>query len=352
MQGVAPARRRILGTLWGRKGSTWKARGWLPPQLDFHGVTPYHPALQKHVPDPALNLSGSLCALATPFRGEDDALDFDAWTRLIDHQLRGGTRGLVVAGSTGEGAALERDEFIALLEHAVRQVSARVAVLAGTGQSSTRKTIAQTRLAAAAGADAALVVTPPYVRPTQEGLYRHFQEVAEHGGLPVVLYNVPSRTACDLLPDSVERLCRHAAIIGIKEAVPDPARMQALLALRSDHFRILSGDDATCARAIAAGADGVISVAANLVPAQMQALCERAARGDPSVEVLDNDLRPLHDLLGAEPNPIPLKWCLQRLGMAGPRLRLPLTGLSVSHHARADRVLANAGLLEPAKATG
>lgn len=299
-----------------------------------------------------MNLSGSLCALATPFRGEDDSLDFEAWARLIDHQLRGGTRGLVVAGSTGEGAALDPDEFVALLAHAVQQVSARVPVLAGTGQQSTRKTIAQTRLAAAAGADAALVVTPAYVRPTQEGLYRHFLEVAEHGGLPVVLYNVPSRTACDLLPETVERLCRHAAIIGIKEAVADAARMQALLALRSERFKVWSGDDPTCARAIAAGADGVISVAANVAPAKMQALCERAARGDPAAHVLDRELRPLYELLGAEPNPIPLKWCLHRLGIAGPQLRLPLTVLSTPHHARADRVLADAGLLETASAAG
>ncbi len=299
-----------------------------------------------------MNLSGSICALATPFRDAGERIDLDAWSRLIDRQLHGGTRGLVVAGSTGEGAALDEDEFIALLGHAVRKVSGRIAVLAGTGLQSTRKTIAQTRTAATAGADAALVVTPAYVRPTQEGLYRHFSEVAEHGGLPVVLYNVPSRTACDLLPETTARLCRHERIVGIKEALPDSERMRALLDLRSERFRVHSGDDPTCARAIAAGADGVISVAANLVPAAMQALCDRAARADGSAAGLDRELQPLFELLGAEPNPIPLKWCLHRLGLGDAQPRLPLTVLSPALQARAEAVLARSGLLEPASAAG
>ena len=302
------------------------------------------------MPDPALNLSGSICALATPFRCAGDALDLEAYARLIDRQLDGGTRGLVVAGSTGEGAALEGDEFIVLLEHAVRQAAGRIAVLAGTGQQSTRKTIAQTRRAAASGANAALVVTPSYVRPTQEGLYRHFCEIAEHGGLPVMLYNVPSRTACDLSPETVARLCRQADVIGIKEAVPASERMRALLALRNERFQVFSGDDPTCARAIAAGADGVISVAANVAPAAMQALCESAARRDGSADVLDRDLQPLYELLGVEPNPIPVKWCLHRLGIGEAQPRLPLTPLSAHHHARVDQVLAMSGLLEPARA--
>ncbi len=299
--------------------------------------------------DPALNLSGSICALATPFVAATDAIDFDAFARLIDHQLAGGTRGLVVAGSTGEGAALEPDEFVALVEYAARRVDGRIPVLAGTGLQSTRRTIAQTQLAAAAGADAALVVTPAYVRPTQDGLLRHFSEVAAHGGLPIVLYNVPTRTACDLQPETVARLCTNPRIVGIKEAVPAAERIDALLALRSANFVVLSGDDPTAARSIAAGATGVISVAANLVPAAMQSLC---AGGAGSTGAGPGRLQPLFDLLGAEPNPIPLKWCLRRIGIGDGHLRLPLTPLSTELRARADDVLASLGLLEPARAVG
>ena len=300
-----------------------------------------------------LNLSGSLCALATPFRVADDALDLDALGRLIDYQLGAGTRGLVVAGSTGEAAALEADEFVTLLEFASGRIGKRVPVLAGTGLQSTRKTSIQTRLAATAGVDAALVVTPAYVRPTQEGLYRHFSEVAEHGGLPVVLYNVPSRTACDLLPATVARLCMHPNIVGIKEARPEPERMDELLALRSADFRILSGDDPTCARAILAGADGVISVAANVAPREMQALCRVAgsARTE-EARMTDGALQGLYDLLGIEPNPIPLKWCLGRLGFGANHLRLPLVPLSAAYHARGEKVLVELGLTKSVNPQG
>lgn len=302
--------------------------------------------------DPTLNLTGSICALATPFRAAGDLLDLDALVRLIDYQIDAGTRALVVAGSTGEGAALDTDEFVTLVETAAHHVDQRLPIFAGTGLQSTRKTIAQTRLAAAAGADIALVVTPAYVRPTQEGLYRHFCEIAEHGRLPLMLYNVPSRSACDLLPETVARLVAQAGIIGIKEALPAAERMRALLELRSEGFRVFSGDDATCARAIGAGAAGVISVAANLVPAAMQELCARAAHADPSTATLDAELQPLYELLSAEPNPIPLKWCLQKIGFGEAQTRLPLTMLPSVHHARAGQLLAALGLLEAARAAG
>jgi len=320
--------------------------------MDFTGVTTYHRRLHRRMSDPALNLSGSLCALATPFIAATDAIDFDAFARLIDHQLAGGTRGLVVAGSTGEGAALDSEEFVALLEFTVRRVGGRIPVLAGTGLQSTRRTIAQTKLAAAVGADAALVVTPAYVRPTQEVLFRHFSEVAAHGDLPVVLYNVPSRTACDLQPATVARLCTNPRIVGIKEAVPDSDRIAALLALRNDGFVVLSGDDPTCARSIAAGAAGVISVAANLVPAAMQSLCEDAARAGSARREAGRLLQPLFDLLGAEPNPIPLKWCLRGIGIGDGHLRLPLTPLSTELRTRVDDVLASLDSVEPTRAIG
>ncbi|WP_423924789.1 4-hydroxy-tetrahydrodipicolinate synthase [Dokdonella sp.] len=292
-----------------------------------------------------MNLSGSICALATPFHGANEALDLDAFGRLIEFQIGAGTRGLVVAGSTGEGAALEPEEFFELVEFAAHAVAGRVPLLAGTGLQSTRKTIAQTRLALRAGADIALVVAPAYVRPTQEGLYRHFGEVAAHGGLPVMLYNVPTRTACDLLPETVARLHSQSGVVGIKEARPEQERIQALLALGSSEFSIFSGDDPSAARSIRMGADGVISVAANVAPAQMQALCMLAAEGaDDALTQADKRLHDLYDLLGVEPNPIPAKWCLHRMGFGSDTLRLPLLSLAEAYHAQGGRVLAELGL--------
>ncbi len=284
--------------------------------------------------------SGSICALATPFRSLDDSLDLDACGRLIDRLLAGGTRALAVAGSTGEAAALDDAEYSALLEFAVRHVAGRVPLLAGSGQSSTRATIARTRLARDAGIDLALVAAPAYVRPTQEGMYRHFSEVAEQGGLPVMLYNVPSRTACDLLPETVARLAVHGNILGIKEAVTDPVRMQALLALKRPGFGVWSGDDPTARRALRAGADGVVSVAANVAPGPFAALCEAARVGrEAEADALDARLRDLYALLAVEPNPIPVKWCLAQLGYGEAHLRLPLLKLAPEHHERARAVL-------------
>ncbi|PZO05541.1 MAG: 4-hydroxy-tetrahydrodipicolinate synthase [Lysobacteraceae bacterium] len=286
-----------------------------------------------------MHLSGSITALATPFTAAGD-LDFDAWTRLIDRQIAGGTRGVVVAGSTGEAAALSDPEFSALLLAAVDQVAGRMVVLAGTGHSNTARTIAQTRLARDGGADAALVVTPPYVRPTQEGLVAHYRAVAEHGGLPVVLYNVPGRTGCDLLPSTVAQLCRHPGIVGLKEARGDQERWDALHPLAGDDFALLSGDDPTFVKAILGGARGVISVASNVVPGSFSRLCTLAAAGEASAaQALEARLEDLYDFLGIEPNPIPVKALLTRLGI-GHGLRLPLLPLSPGHNARADAMAA------------
>lgn len=307
--------------------------------MDLHCTYPYHFALfDRRVPT-LKRLCGSICALATPFK--DGALDLDAFARLIDQQLAGGTQALVVAGSTGEAHALEGDEFDQLLRCAVRRVGGRVPVLAGTGTANTRKTIAATRRALDGGADAALVVTPYYVRPTQDGLLRHFSEVADQGGLPVVLYNVPSRTGCDLQPATAARLARHDGIVGIKEARGDAERIDATVALKSPQFSILSGDDPSCAAAMLAGADGVISVAANSAPRPLRELCDAARSGDADgARRIERALLPLFELLGIEPNPIPIKWCLHLLGLGGPELRLPLLTLSPAHREHAARVMA------------
>ena len=292
-----------------------------------------------------MSISGLITALATPFRA-DGTVDTDAWQRLLSQQLAGGAQGIVVAGSTGEAAALADEEYDALLRTAVAALGSRMPVMAGTGASATAKTIEQTRRAARNGASHALVVTPPYVRPTQEGLRQHYLAVAEQGGLPVVLYNVPVRTGCDLLPETVAELAGHPNIVGIKEAVADMPRLKALLELQSENFAILSGDDGTAARSLLAGADGLISVGSNVLPGTFRQLCDLARNGDhAAAEAWDARLQPYHDFCGIEPNPIPVKALLQRLGI-GHGLRLPLLSLSDAHHAAADHLAAGVEALE------
>lgn len=284
-----------------------------------------------------MHLSGSITALATPFTAAGD-IDFPAWERLLRTQLAAGTQAVVVAGSTGEAAALFDDEYDQLLRTAVELVGGRMPVLAGTGQSNTAKTVRCNRRAAALGADAALVVTPPYVRPTQAGLLAHYRAVADDGGLPVVLYNVPGRTGCDMVPETVGELSVHANIIGIKEARAEEDRMEALLPLRREDFAVLSGDDPTAVRAMLAGADGVISVASNVVPATFRRLCDRARAGDAAgAQALDDALAALYHFLGVEPNPIPVKALLALDGI-GHGLRLPLQPLSSAHADQAQRL--------------
>jgi 4-hydroxy-tetrahydrodipicolinate synthase len=289
-----------------------------------------------------LSLSGSITALATPFTAAGE-LDLDAWRRLLAQQLQGGTQGIVVAGSTGEAAALTDIEYDTLLTTAVEAVAGRIPVLAGTGQMNTAKTIAQTRRAAENGAQVALVVTPAYVRPTQAGLVAHYRAVADEGGLPVLLYNVPGRTGCDLLPETVAELIAHPRIVGIKEARAEPERMAALLALRNEGFAVLSGDDPTACRALLAGADGLISVGSNALPRAFRRLCDLAREGERAeAERWDARMQEIFHFLGVEPNPIPVKALMQRLGY-GAGLRLPLLPLSAAHSAEADRIIA-AGL--------
>ncbi|MBO9718509.1 MAG: 4-hydroxy-tetrahydrodipicolinate synthase [Pseudoxanthomonas sp.] len=281
--------------------------------------------------------TGLITALATPF-DEAGALDLDAWRRLLQWQLSAGVEGVVVAGSTGEASMLEDAEYDTLLRVAVETVDGRVPVLAGTGLSGTARTIAQTRRAAAAGADAALVVTPPYVRPGQAGLLAHYRAVAEQGGLPVVLYNVPGRTGCDLLLETVAELALHERIVGIKEAVSDPQRVAALVALRGHGFHVLGGDDGSASRSMLAGAEGLVSVGSNVAPSAYRRLCDLARAGDAVAAARwDARLAPLHDFCGIESNPVPAKALLQRLGI-GHGLRLPLLPLSARHQGEAERI--------------
>ncbi|TAM98252.1 MAG: 4-hydroxy-tetrahydrodipicolinate synthase [Rhodanobacteraceae bacterium] len=276
-----------------------------------------------------MEIAGSICAIATPFTA-DGALDLPAFGRLIDHQLDGGTQGIVVAGSTGEAHMLDEHDYERLLAFAVERVARRVPVIAGTGEAATSKTVALTRRAKSLGADAALVVTPYYVRPTQEGLYRHFAEVGEHCDIPVVMYNVPSRTGCDMLPETVASLRDTAGIVGIKEAVGTPERIAAIAQLRRSGFVYLSGDDGSAAAAMLAGAGGVVSVVNNLVPRAFRALCDAARDGDRAATARHAArIEPLLVALDCAPNPIPVKAGLAELGLCNATLRLPLVELPV-----------------------
>jgi len=281
-------------------------------------------------------ISGSITALITPFR-DDDSIDEARWRELLDWHRQAGTHGVVVGGTTGESVNLSEGEFERLLALALEHVGKSMRVLAGTGGPSTRETVDRTRLAARIGAHAALVVTPAYNRPTQHGLELHYRTVADSADLPIVLYNVPSRTACDLLPETVGRLATHDSIVAIKEAVGDADRVLALL---DTGLSVLSGDDPTCCRSMLAGAVGVISVASNIVPGRLVRLCDLATRGEnDAAESLDQTLAPLYRFLGAQSNPIPVKWMLHRMGRIGPGLRLPLSPLDSAFRTQADQLI-------------
>lgn len=274
--------------------------------------------------------SGSLVALVTPML-DDGALDMPAWDRLLDLHLSSGTAGVVVGGSTGESVALSEVEQDLLLARARRRAAGRMAVIAGVGGSSTAAVAARLRGLAAAAPDALLVVTPAYNRPTQDGLYRHFATLAAAAPAPVLLYNVPARTAVDLLPATVASLAAHPRIVGIKEAAGDLVRVRELLTLVPRGFAVLSGDDPTACEAVLAGARGVISVTANVVPAAVTAVMAAALRGERELALrLDADLQPLHQALSLEANPIPVKWALAEMKMINPGIRLPLTWLSAA----------------------
>lgn len=289
--------------------------------------------------------TGSITALVTPF-GDAGEVDFGTLESLVSRQLDAGTAALVIAGTTGESANFRTGEFERVLGAVTAQVARQVPVIAGTGSASTERTIEQTRLAARLRADAVLVVTPYYVRPTQRGLIAHFRAVADATDLPVVLYNVPARTAVDLLPETVAVLAEHERIVALKEAVPRMDRIDALTALCGSAFTLLSGDDGTCLEAMRHGARGVISVASNIVPRQFSELASAALSSDwGAAEALDARLRPLLDLLGVETNPIPVKWALHEMGLCAGHLRLPLVPLSPQFEGPLRTALASVGVL-------
>jgi 4-hydroxy-tetrahydrodipicolinate synthase len=290
--------------------------------------------------------SGSLVAIVTPMR-PDGSVDFAAWTRLLDFHLESGTRGIVVGGTTGESATITDSELHELARRASEHSKGRMLIVAGAGTSSTAITVARARALSELPIDALLVVTPAYVRPPQQGLFLHYSAVAEASHLPIILYNVPTRTAVDLLPETVARLARVPKIVGIKEAVPDVARVRTLRQSCGAQFAILSGDDASARETMLAGADGVISVTGNVAPRGMADMVAAATSGDrAAAERLDAPLAILHADLFLEGNPIPVKWALQQMGLISPGIRLPLTELSVGYHSRLLQSLRAAGVLK------
>ncbi len=289
---------------------------------------------------------GSLVALVTPMTESGD-VDPVAFGRLLDWHAREGSDGVIIAGTTGESATLTPAEAAELLQIAVQRIGGRLPVIAGTGGPSTAASVERTRTACELGADAVLVVTPYYNRPTQEGLYRHFSMIADAASVPLILYNVPTRTACDLLPETVERLSGHPQIIGIKDATGSIERGVEIIERCGDDFLLLSGDDASCRELIGAGAQGVITVTGNVAPRLMHEMVEAALSGELDVaRELDERLGGLHTALFVESNPIPSKWALGRLGLIGSGIRLPLVGLSDGYHGEVLAAMRRAGVSE------
>jgi 4-hydroxy-tetrahydrodipicolinate synthase len=288
--------------------------------------------------------SGSMVAIVTPMTA-DGNLDWAAWDRLLDFHLHDGTEGIVVAGTTGESPALALEEIEELTRRALARCRGKLKVIVGAGTHATADTVLRTRLLSRTGVDAVMLVTPYYNKPTQEGLYRHFTAAADASAAPVILYNVPNRTAVDLLPATVARLAKHPRIAALKEAVGSIGRARELAAVCPPEFAVLSGDDPTAVEFMAAGAKGVISVTANVAPARMREACDAALRGDLArARAIDAQLQPLHKDLFVEANPIPVKWALARMGLIGGALRLPMVELSAIHHDTVLRAMQAAGV--------
>ena len=290
-------------------------------------------------------ITGSIVAIVTPMH-EDGSLDLPGMRRLVDFHVQEGTDAICVVGTTGESPTVNVDEHHELIRLVVKQVAGRIPVIAGTGANSTAEAIEMTQFAKEAGADAALSVVPYYNKPTQEGLYRHFQSIAEAVDIPVILYNVPGRTVADMNNETTLRLAQIPNIVGIKDATGNIDRVGELIARAPQGFSVYSGDDASACAAMLMGGQGDISVVANVAPRLMHELCAAALAGDlPKARQLNFRLLGLHHQLFCEANPIPVKWACQQLGLIKDGIRLPLTQLSPEFHERVREAMRQAGLL-------
>ena len=289
-------------------------------------------------------LQGSLVAIVTPMH-QDGSLDLKALRALIDFHVAQGTDGIVIVGTTGESPTVNFDEHCLLIKTAVEHSARRVPVIAGTGANSTTEAIELTSAAKDLGADACLLVAPYYNKPSQEGLYQHFRSVAETVDIPQILYNVPGRTGCDIVNDTVLRLVQIPNIVGIKDATGNIERGTDLLLHAPTDFAVYSGDDATAMSLMLLGGRGVISVTANVAPRLMHELCVAAMAGDAkTARGINAQLFGLHQKLFVEANPIPVKWVLEQMQLIGPGIRLPLTPLAAQHHETLRRAMQQAAL--------
>ena len=289
-------------------------------------------------------IQGSLVAIVTPMT-ERGALDLRTFDRLLDWHIESGTDAIVVVGTTGESATLSPAEHCELVGHCVSYVNHRIPVVAGTGSNNTHEALEFTSDAVSSGADAVLLVTPYYTRPSQEGLYQHFKVIAESVDIPQILYNVPGRTACDLSFETIARLTEFDNIVGIKDATGDLETGLRLMEAYGDRLAIYSGEDGLSRELILAGADGTISVTANVAPSLMSQMCAAALAGDQAqAEQLDHSMTLLHESLFLEGNPVPVKWALAQMGKISPVLRLPLVELSSRYHMQVSNALAAAGI--------
>lgn len=288
---------------------------------------------------------GSMVAIVTPMH-EDGSVDNRSLEGLIEFHLDAGTDAIVIAGTTGESATLDEQEHCKLIADTVAMVERKIPVIAGTGANSTREAIALTECAKAGGADACLLVTPYYNKPTQEGLYQHYKMIAETVAIPQILYNVPGRTACDMSNETTERLADISNIVGIKDATGDMVRGEDLIKRLGDRMEVYSGDDGTTLDLIRLGGRGCISVTANVAPEKMHKMCAAALEGDFDIANAINEfLLPLHQNLFLEANPIPVKWAMHEMGKITSAIRLPLTPLADEFHQPLRAAMTTAGAL-------
>ncbi|MGC1182799.1 4-hydroxy-tetrahydrodipicolinate synthase [Legionella sp.] len=287
---------------------------------------------------------GSIVALITPM--QNDQVDVLRLRELVEFHIEMGTHGIVAAGSTGESGTLSHEEKVLVIKTVVEQVRERIPVIAGTAMNATRDCIKLTSEAMECGAHAALIMTPAYIKPTQEGLFQHYSSIAQAVAMPIILYNVPARTACDLLPETVGRLAKISNIVGIKEATGQMTRLQQILRLSEGSIDVYSGDDFTAASWILAGAKGNISATANVAAKLMAKMCDFAMDGEHAASLrLHEQLMPLNKLLFIETNPIAIKWAVNRMGLIGDEIRLPLTRLSKEHHVALEKVMKSLELI-------
>ena len=290
-------------------------------------------------------IQGSIVALVTPMLA-DGTVDEISLKKLIEFHIEQGTDALVAVGTTGESATLDEDEHIGVVKFIVDNVAGRIPVIAGTGANCTREAIHLTKRAKQVGVDACLLVTPYYNKPTQQGLYLHYQAIAEAVDIPIILYNVPGRTSVDMLPETVARLAKIANIVGVKEATGILARTTEIRNLTSPDFALYTGDDATSLEFCILGGNGSITVTGNVAPKLVHDMLTAAIKGNRAeAEAIDQKLRALHSQLFIQSNPIPVKWALAEMGLIGQGIRLPLTWLTPEYFSSVRQAILDAGVI-------